>query len=440
MSGIALAESPASSAPKPLYRKLQPCRNGLDRDAIQSDQRGRLMGAMIEVAGSDAGYAGANIKLLSALAGVSRQTFYDLFGTTEACFLATYRYVVGRAARRVSTAHRSAEAGEARLRAAFSAYASEVVAEPKAAHLALVEVLGAGPAALQERDRGRRVFEQMILASFREAPYNVELPWQIVKAIVGGLERTARQRLLDGSVDELPELADELLAWAVSYGSPATSVLAPDTKRVDWMSAARQPAGSAAGSGGERSRILLSAARLAATSGYPRLTAVQIVRGAGVSEEAFDRLFASVEQCFLEALDRLGLEALVCAGAAARDGEGGPAGVHRGIAALMGHLATNQVLVRIAFVEVFAVGRAGIRRRELLLARFTALLVENLPRSRRPSPVVAEAAVGAVWELIHHYVTHGATRQLQDLIGYATYLLLAPVIDAEAAVEVAAGR
>ena len=37
------------------------------------------------------------------------------------------------------------------------------------------------------------------------------------------------------------------------------------------------------------------------------------MREAGVSEETFDGLFESTGQCFLDALDRLGPETLVCA-------------------------------------------------------------------------------------------------------------------------------
>ena len=165
MSEALLAEAPKRTRPRPLYPRLQPRWCGLDHEGVEKNQRLRLIGAMIDVAGSKRGYAGANIKLLSALAGVSRQTYYERFGTTEACFLATYEYVVGRAARRVSAAYRSEEDSECKLRAAFDAYASEVMAEPKAARLALVEVLSAGPSALAERERARQAFEHLAGAS-----------------------------------------------------------------------------------------------------------------------------------------------------------------------------------------------------------------------------------------------------------------------------------
>src|ERR1017187_2978297 len=227
-----VTEQEKTARPQPMYRQLQPRWCGLDREGVGKNQRLRLIGAMIEVAGSEGGYSAANIKLLSALAGVSRRTFYERFGTLEACFLATYEYVVSRAARHVRVAFRSEDAWEAKLRAAFNAYASEVVSEPKAARVALVEVLGAGPAALEERDRGMQVFEHMISSSVRDGADGIELPRLVAHAIAGGVERITRLRLLHGGIEGLPAITDELLAWAVSYSAPAVAELptlcAPD--------------------------------------------------------------------------------------------------------------------------------------------------------------------------------------------------------------------
>jgi hypothetical protein len=49
---------------------------------------------------------------------------------------------------------------------------------------------------------------------------------------------------------------------------------------------------------------------------------------------------------------------------------------------------------------------------------------------------VTEASVGAIWGIVHHHVTRGATHLLPGLADYATYLALAPVVGHEAAVQV----
>jgi AcrR family transcriptional regulator len=421
--------------PEPLYEQLpaRGRRNVLDHDAVASNQRSRLIGAMIEEV-AEHGYADATLARLVALAGVSKRTFHEQFGTKQEYFLATYDAIVGNAMKRIGMAYRSEGDWQARLCAAFAAYAAEVVDEPKAARLVLVEALGAGPAAVARMQRSRLMFEQMVSASLTEASDGVTLPPLIAKAIVCGIERITRQRLLVGDVAELPALADELLAWTLAYRSPAAAALLGSTSSADRHALARccpRPEVE-----NDRARILYSAARIAAANGYLRLTPGQIVCEAGVCEETFDELFESAEQCFLDALDRLGLEVLVCAARALQNGEQGLAGIHRAATALMRHIATDPVLVRVAFVEIFALGPAGIQRRELLLGQFTDYLMQVLPRSRAPSRLDADASVGAVWGIIHHYVTRGAADLLPGLAGHVTYIALAPVVGAEAAVEV----
>jgi hypothetical protein len=62
--------------------------------------------------------------------------------------------------------------------------------------------------------------------------------------------------------------------------------------------------------------------------------------------------------------------------------------------------------------------------------------MRRLPQSRAPSRLAAEASVGAVWGIVHHHVTGGATHLLPGLADHATYIALAPVIGGEATVQV----
>jgi len=426
-----MTDAPQPGRPEPLYVKLHPGPSGLEHSAVASNQRSRLIGAMIEEV-AQRGYSGATLARLVALAGVSKRAFHELFGTKEAYFLATYDAIVANAVRRIGVAYRSEGDWQVRLRAGFAAYAAEVVEEPKAARLVLVEVLGAGPPALERMRRTRRIFEEVLSASFREAPDGVTLPPLIAKGIVCGVERITRQRLLAGDVAELPALADELLAWALSYCSPAAAGLgAVSAEQCDGLA----PCCPRARSESDRARILRCAAEIAATGGYAQLSPARIARETGVTEARFDELFESSEQCFLDALDRLSLEALVCATRAAQRTEGLGA-VQAGVAALLRHIATSPVLVQVAFVEIFALGPAGIERRERLLGQFTDQLMRGLPQSRAPSRLVAEASIGAVWGILHHHVTRGATHLLPGLADQVTYIALAPVIGGEAAAAV----
>jgi AcrR family transcriptional regulator len=189
-------------------------------------------------------------------------------------------------------------------------------------------------------------------------------------------------------------------------------------------------------------RILRAAAAIATSDGYSGLSAARITRLAGVSEETFARLYNgadAIEACFLAAFDLLGAEALVCAAKASRDMEGWPDGVRSGIAALLDHVAAHPFVGRVAFVEIFSVGPSAIDRRSAMLRKFANVFTRRIPDSQRPSELIAEAIVGAIWAVIHDYVVRGRVDLLHELADDATYLALAPVIGHEAAIELILG-
>jgi AcrR family transcriptional regulator len=413
--------------------------NGLSSDQVMAHQRARVYQAMVEVIAAE-GYGATSVKSVCALAGVSRRTFYDLFGTSrrnpkEACFLAALDFMVARAVERIKLAYRHEPDPQRRLCRAFEQFARELENEPGMARVALVEALGAGPAALAGIERARRMFEQMISASMVDRSSGATLPPSVARGIVGGVERVAGVHLLSGSIENFRAAAEELSRWARSYDPRSASVLAASSIAVP--PTRRQPRRGECRNDGLR--ILRAAAAIAAAEGYAHLSATRISRLAGVSEADFARLYdgaGAIEECFLSALDLTGLEALVCVANASRERCGWSDGVRRGIVALMDRLATDRILARIAFVEVFSVWPAAIEQRSRLLRRFTELLRRGIPDSQRPSTLQAEAIVGAIWGLVHHHIVRGELGQLPGLADDATYLALAPVIGHAPAVEV----
>jgi hypothetical protein len=59
---------------------------------------------------------------------------------------------------------------------------------------------------------------------------------------------------------------------------------------------------------------------------------------------------------------------------------------------------------------------------------------------RRSTPIVAEALVGGVFELLHDHILRGHTRRLPELADHVGYIALTPFIGREAAAEAIAGR
>ena len=434
-----LTEPPAVQV-NSIYQKLR-CGvrgpNGLSAQEVAENQRTRIYEAMVEIAATR-GYPATTIKAVCGLARVSRQTFYDLFSTNkDACFLGAYDYVVARAVARISRAYRKEPDPQRRLCRAFQEFAQEAAGEPLAARFALVETLGAGRAAQERMNHGRQLFQELIAASLSDHGGAVISP-RITRGIVGGVERVSRVYLLDGRIDELAGTAGELAAWVSSY-RPWTRAATP----------AAMPTGAhlyrpAVHGRDEGLRIARAAAAIAASQGYGALSVARIVRAAGVSEETFNTIYGgpdALDACFLAAFDLLGAEALVCAARASREAGGWPGGVRSGIAALLDHIAGDPCLGRVAFVEIFAAGPAAIERRSRMLGRFADIFVKYIPDAQRPSELIAEAIVGAVWALIHDYVVRGQTQRLHELADDVTYLALAPVIGHQAAVqEILAGE
>jgi len=421
---------------EPRYRKLQPRPNGLSHDQVVAHQRTRLYEAMVETATTD-GYPATTIKAVCTLAGVSRQTFYDLFGADkEACFLGAYDHVVARAVTRITLAYRDEEDPEDRLCRAFEQFALEAASEPQAARFVLLETFAAGRAAFARMDRGRELFEELIAASISNPSRGATLSPTVAKGIVGGVERVSRVYLLAGKIGELSVVAQELSAWMSSYRSW------PRFTPAETPEADLQPHTALRGTD-ERLRILRATAAIAASDGYAGLSVARITRFAGVSTETFARLYYgtdAIEMCFLAAFDLLGLEALVSAAKASRDAGDWPDDVREGITALLDYVASHPFVGRVAFVEIFAVGRSAIERRSRMLRRFADALIERIPESQRPSELIAEAIVGAIWAIVHDYVVRGQAHRLHVLADDASYLALAPVIGHEAATQVILGN
>jgi AcrR family transcriptional regulator len=185
---------------------------------------------MIEVVAAR-GYEASTVADLCALAGVSKRPLYERFpGGKQQCFLATYNIILRRAEMRILVGEPwglDIGVGAApleRLRALVEAFAREVAAYPNAARLVLVEVLHAGPAALADAKRTRRLVEKVISWSLREGSDAPAPSPLIVKGIMADGARVVRARLLGGRDAELElltgELSDLCRAAAVSPSRP----------------------------------------------------------------------------------------------------------------------------------------------------------------------------------------------------------------------------
>ncbi len=395
-------------------------------------QRGRLQDAMVELV-TEHGYNAVAVAALSNHAGVSKRDFYKHFDSKEECFLAAYDDIVSRAVRGILAATEGEEEWCERLRLGFLAFAGQIAASPETAHLALVEVFAAGAVAAERMQHTNRLFEALVAKNLALADGGRQLPPLVVKGVVAGGCRVARARLLAGHPRQLALDGGELMEWALSFCDD-------DVDRLRGLGVAGAPPLPATPAevplADERALILAATARLASKEGYATLTVPRIRAAAGVSRRSFDAHFEGVADCFLATLEMLSDRTLAAATPFYLTADDWASGTHRIVAGLCRQLAGDPRFASLAFLEVFSPGPAAIQWRTAMIARLATRLRRGAPPAQQPSEFAAEASAGAMWGVIHHFVSTGRGAQLPAAAPVLSYLALAPALGGAAAIDV----
>ena len=370
---------------------------------------------------------------LSNRARVSKRDFYKLFASKEECFLAAYDVIVSHSVRGIIAAAEGEEEWRERLRLGFLAFADQIASSPDGARLALVEVFTAGAATVERMHRTNRLFEALVARNLAFAEGRPRLAPLVVKGIVAGGGRLARARLLSGQPRGLALDGDELLKWALSFRDD-------DVVRLRGLRAAVGPplpeTAPVMRPEGERALILAATARLAGKEGYATLTVPRVRAAAGVSRRSFDTHFEGVADCFLATLETLSDRTLASAASLYLAAGDWASGVHQMIAGLCWRLARDPTFAGLAFLEAFSPGPEAIQWRSEMIAKLAAKLRRGAPPEQRPSKFAAEASIGAMWGVIHHFVAAGRGAQLPIAAPVLSYLALAPALGGAAAVDV----
>jgi AcrR family transcriptional regulator len=391
---------------------------------------------MVELV-AEHGYNAVSVTTLAAHARVSKRDFYKHFASKEECFLATYDTIVSRSVRGVLAAVEGEEEWRERLRLGLLAFAGQIAGSPETARLALVEAFAAGAAAVERMQRTNGLFEALVAKNLGLAEGPPELPRLVVKGIVAGCSRVARARLLAGDPRQLVLDGAELMEWTLSFRDDAVVEL----RRRGSVAAPPLPATAAElPFADERAMILAATARLASREGYTSLTVPRVRRAAGVSRRSFDAHFDGVADCFLATLEVFSDRTLAAAEPAFLTADSWATGVHRMITSLCRHLAGNPTFADLAFLEVFSPGSEAIRWRSEMIAKLGARLRQGAPPAQRPTVFAAEASIGAMWGVIHHFVATGRGAQLPVAAPVLSYIALAPALGGAAAVDAIVGE
>ncbi|HZL47732.1 MAG TPA: TetR/AcrR family transcriptional regulator [Solirubrobacteraceae bacterium] len=416
----------------PMYRQLPHGPHGMTREDVARNQRTRVYGAMIESI-SKYGYRASTVAGVIGLAGVSRRAFYEQFANKEQCFLATYDLVVARS-RKLAIDSWEQERGWAnRIHAAFQRCLEDIAVAPKGPHLVFVDSLGIGPAARARLQLAASTQERLLTAGFDAAPDGVKLPQLISKAIVGGIRHIACTRLREQREQELLNLTDELLDWVSAYRTPPGARLNALMPKQPLHIPSTFPAFLT--SGDVRSRTLGSVVHLTLDEGYAEVTDPQIAQFAGTSTEAFHKQFTSKQECFLAVVDELAREVSEVVLDSMGDASCWSEEVRPAVSAFVEFFVARPSLIRIAFIDLFEVGPAMVKRMTTTIESFTKMLDEAGPEPHRAPEIAAEAITGAIWAIISSYATNDRLGYLPYLVDHITFIVLAPYVGAKQAMK-----
>ena len=201
--------------PQPTTRQRQPHqlppgRHGLPREFVVGNQRRRILAAVAEAV-SDAGYAAMTVEDIIKAAGVSRRTFYEHFRGKEDAFLVSYDDISAQLMAAVEAAFHRSDAFVARVEDCMRAFLVLLAREPAYAHMCIVEVLVAGPAAIERRNEVMRQFRELIdKGAADELPRSGRPPALTSEVLVGGIHEVIYSRVRRGETAELPALLPDL--------------------------------------------------------------------------------------------------------------------------------------------------------------------------------------------------------------------------------------
>lgn len=195
--------------------------HGIPRAVVHEVQRGRLLDAMADVIAEE-GYLATTVHKVLTRARISRRTYYELFKDKEDCFLVAYDEIAEQVIETAKNACREADASpERRIESGVRAILELTEREPNVARMFIVEVLAAGNSAREQRSRTMERLTELVAGALMQRGDGRDEALLHARVLIGGVHELVYDSLVRGRVENLPELAGEVV---VSYLSPPEAV------------------------------------------------------------------------------------------------------------------------------------------------------------------------------------------------------------------------
>jgi AcrR family transcriptional regulator len=192
----------------------------------QSRQRDRLFAAAAAVF-ARVGYADASAEAIAREAGMSKATFYEHFGNKEDCIVALFDAATDTLldAMRAAAADTTAADPRTRVRTTLGAFLETLAHFPDQSRTLLVEIVGAGPRALERRDRALEAVAQYLEDLNREDHGRGAAPLLAsphdAYAITGAVVELASRQIrtgVPGDIRELEPVVERLILGLLAAG------------------------------------------------------------------------------------------------------------------------------------------------------------------------------------------------------------------------------
>jgi AcrR family transcriptional regulator len=191
----------------------------------------------------------------------------------------------------------------------------------------------------------------------------------------------------------------------------------------------------------QRERIIVAVAEVCSTAGYAAMSVEDVVVASGVSRRTFYDNFQDKEDAFLAAYDEVASRLLARVKTAYETNEGIVPRAREGLSALLGFLAAEPAFADMCVVEALAAGPMVVERRTANLRMLSDLIDETaaaaMPADATPpSPIIAQALVGGIFEVVYSRVLAGRHDELPGLLPGLIFTLLLPYAGHDVATQV----
>ncbi|MGQ0710666.1 MAG: TetR/AcrR family transcriptional regulator [Rhodoferax sp.] len=187
--------------------------------------------------------------------------------------------------------------------------------------------------------------------------------------------------------------------------------------------------------GTHRRRLFEGMARAVATQGWADCTIADIVREAAVSRRTFYEHFQTKADCLIALYESASRNALKHLSQVLDSAQSWENQVETAMAAYLGVLAQNPIMLRALFIEILGLGTQGLAARRRVNRELAQFLLNVVNPGRDPGIMtdpMAMAVVGGINELVLELIEQNRMHELPT-ITHTTSALIRAVVGSRAA-------